>query len=56
MKTPKESSRHGGTNPTRNNEVVALISGLAQWVRDPCHELQCRSQMQLVSGVAVALA
>ena len=23
------------TNPTRNLEVVGLISGLAQWVKDP---------------------
>ena len=23
------------TNPTRNHEVVGLISGLAQWVNDP---------------------
>ena len=22
-------------NPTRNNEVVGLIPGLAQWVKDP---------------------
>ena len=23
------------TNPTRNHEVVGLIPGLAQWVKDP---------------------
>ena len=23
------------TNPTRNHEVVCLIPGLAQWVKDP---------------------
>ena len=23
------------TNPTRNHEVVSLIPGLAQWVKDP---------------------
>ena len=30
------SSRHGAaeTNPTRNHEVVGLIPGLAQWVKD----------------------
>ena len=22
-------------NPTRNDEVASLISGLAQWVKDP---------------------
>ena len=31
------SFRHGAaeTNPTRNREVVGLITGLAQWVKDP---------------------
>ena len=30
------SSHHGTeeTNPTRNHEVVGLIPGLAQWVKD----------------------
>ena len=23
------------TNPTRNHEIVGLIPGLAQWVKDP---------------------
>ena len=30
-------------NPTKNHEVVDLIPGLAQWVK----ELWCRLQMQL---------
>ena len=31
------------TNPTRNHEVVGLIPGLVQWVKDRhCHELWCR--------------
>ena len=31
------SSRRGAAemNPTRNHEVVRLIPGLAQWVKDP---------------------
>ena len=31
-----KSSRRGSmvTNPTRNHEVVGLIRGLAQWVKD----------------------
>ena len=31
------SSHHGSaeTNPTRNDEVVGSIPGLAQWVKDP---------------------
>ena len=46
------------TNPTRNHEVAGLIPGLAQLVNWICHscELWCRSQMQLRSRVAVALA
>ena len=31
-------SSHSGaaeTNPTRNHKVVDLVSGLAQWVKDP---------------------
>ena len=44
------------TNPTRNHEVAGSIPSLAQWVKDLCcHELWCRSQMQLGSGVAVAV-
>ena len=45
------------TNPTRNHKVACSISGLAQWVKDlHCHELWCRSQTRLGSGVAVAVA
>ena len=45
-------------SPTRNHEVVGLIPGLAQWVKDPwrCCELWCSLQMQLGSGISVALA
>ena len=50
-------SWHSGNEP-KNYEVVGSIPGLAQWVEDwrRCHELQCRLQMWLGSGVAVALA
>ena len=45
------------TNPARNYEVEGLIPGLAQWVRvRHCHELWCRLQMWLGSGVAVPVA
>ena len=44
------------TNPTRKHEVVGLIPGLAQWVKDwRCCELWCRSQMLLRPCVAVAV-
>ena len=43
------------TNPTRIHEVVGLIPGLAQWVKD-LSELWCRSQTRLGSSVAVAVA
>ena len=44
-------------NPTRNREVAGLIPGLVQWVKDLCcHELWCRLQMRLRSGIAVAVA
>ena len=44
------------TKPARNREVAGLILGLTQQVKDPsCHELSCRSQTQLRSGVAVAV-
>ena len=48
------SSQRGAAevNPTRNHEVVSLIPGLAQRVKDRCcRDLWCRSQMQLGSGV-----
>ena len=44
-------------NPTKNHEVVGSIPGPVQWVSiRHCHELWCRSQMRLGSGIAVALA
>ena len=52
-------SSHRGTaeaNLTRNHEVAGSIpaSLSRSWIRC-CHELWCRSQMQLGSGVAVAV-
>ena len=45
------------TNPTRNHEIVGLIPGLAQWVKDlALHELWCGSQTWLGSGIAIAVA
>ena len=42
-------------HPTSIQEDLGLIPGLAQWVKIwYCHELWCRLQMQLRSGVAVA--
>ena len=43
-------------NPTRNHEVVGLIPGLTQQVKDRrCRELWRGLQMWLGSRVAVAL-
>ena len=39
------------------HEDVGLIPSLTHWVKDPCcHKLQCRSQMWLRFGIAVAVA
>ena len=44
------------TNQTRINEVAGSIPGLAQGLRiQRCHELWCRSQVRLRSGVAIAV-
>ena len=43
-------------NPTSIYDGAGLISDLAQRVKDPALPLlQCRSQMQLSSGIAVAV-
>ena len=41
------------TNPTRIQDVGS-IRGLSRWVKNPAL-LQCRSQMWLASGIAVAV-
>ena len=45
-------------NPTSNHEGERLIPGpgLAQWIKDPAlPQAVCKSQMQLVSCIAVAV-
>ena len=43
-------------NPTSIHEDVGLIPGLAQRIKDLVFKLPHRSQMQLKSGSAVAVA
>ena len=53
------SSRRGSAeiNLTGNHDVVGSIPGLTQWVKvRHCHELWCRSQTWLRSGVALTVA
>ena len=44
LKSRHPRSSHCGAvemNPTRNHEVVGLIPGLAQWVKDPGIAMSC---------------
>ena len=44
-------------NLTHIHEDMGLIPSLTQWIKDLAfHELWCRSQMLLGSGIAVAVA
>ena len=44
------------TNLTRNHVVAGSIPGLYEWIKDlVCPELWYRLQMQLGSGIAVAV-
>ena len=53
MKSWRPCCGTADTNPTRNHEVAGSIPGLRIWC---CHELWCKPQTRLGSGVAVALA
>ena len=59
LKNMHRSSHCGSaeTNLSRIHEDTGSIPDLAQWLRIRCcHELWCRLQVRLGSGIAVALA